>query len=74
MKGKVKWFNSKFGYGFIQTNELPNDIFIHFKEIKIPGYKTLNEGDLVKFDYNEELKKAENLKIIKKVKKLCSDH
>lgn len=48
-QGKVKWFNAKKGYGFISTNE-GRDIFVHFKEIKGQGFKTLEEGQSVEFD------------------------
>lgn len=49
MYGKVKWFNNTKGYGFI---EYPNheDIFVHYSAIKMNGYKTLNEGDMVEFE------------------------
>jgi len=48
-QGTVKWFNAGKGYGFIQRDE-GGDVFVHFKAIKIEGYKTLNEGDRVEFD------------------------
>ena len=61
MKGKVKWFDAQLGYGFIQSEEVDNDIYVHFSEIMMNGFKTLDEGDLVKFDYDPELKKATNV-------------
>ena len=45
--GKVKWFNNKKGYGFI-ADEAGKDVFVHHTAIQGPGYKTLNEGELVK--------------------------
>lgn len=66
MRGKVKWFNDKMGYGFIESKEVKNDIFIHFTNINKNGYKILYEGDLVKFDYDKDKNKAINLIIIKK--------
>ena len=48
MKGKVKWFNEKKGYGFI-TMEDGNDIFVHYSAIKGEGYRTLQEGQKVEF-------------------------
>lgn len=48
-KGKVKWFSSERGYGFI-AGEDGNDIFVHYKSINSSGYKTLNEGDTVEFE------------------------
>lgn len=51
--GKVKWFNDAKGYGFIQSEELPNgqsDIFVHYSEIMRDGYKTLAQGQTVEFE------------------------
>ncbi len=45
--GKVKWFNDEKGFGFIQSGD--KDYFVHFKEIKSQGFKTLKEGDEVQF-------------------------
>lgn len=49
LKGKVKWFNGQKGYGFI-TGDDTKDYFLHFSEIQMEGYKTLNEGDAVEFN------------------------
>ena len=49
MTGKVKWFNSEKGYGFITTEE-GNDIFAHFSQIQKDGFKSLEEGEAVSFD------------------------
>ncbi len=48
-KGTVKWFNPEKGYGFI-SREDGEDLFVHFSEIQMDGYKTLDEGQLVEFD------------------------
>ena len=47
--GKVAWFNSAKGFGFIQRENGP-DVFCHFSAILEEGYKALNEGDSVEFD------------------------
>lgn len=53
--GKVKWFNNDKGYGFIEySNE--EDIFVHYSAIRQEGYKSLNEGDEVRFDLVETSK------------------
>ncbi len=49
MKSKIKWFNNEKGYGFIENGE-GEDIFVHYSEINMDGYKTLKEGEYVKFD------------------------
>ena len=49
MKGTVKWFDVKKGYGFI-TDESGNDIFVHYSGISGDGFKTLEEGKIVEFD------------------------
>ena len=58
-QGKVKWFDSKKGYGFISesdSNDDDKDYFVHFSEIKSDGFKTLNEGQEVTFDIGESTK------------------
>ena len=47
-EGKVKWFNPDKGYGFIER-EGGDDLFVHFSEIKVDGFKTLDEGQAVSF-------------------------
>lgn len=51
-EGTVKWFNPEKGYGFISQND-GEDLFVHFSEIKMSGFKTLNEGDAVTFEVAE---------------------
>ncbi len=47
-KGKVKWFSSQKGYGFI-TPESGKDVFVHFRAIEGAGFKSLEEGQEVEF-------------------------
>lgn len=49
MLGKVKWFNNEKGYGFIEYLD-GQDIFVHYSEIRLDGYKTLSEGDIVQYE------------------------
>ena len=51
-EGTVKWFNPKKGYGFISTTD-GRDIFVHYSNISGDGYKSLDQGDTVKFDVVE---------------------
>ena len=65
MKGKVKWFNEKKGYGFI-TMEDGKDAFVHFSAIQSEGFKSLNEGDGVECEVIQGPKgpQAENVRVI----------
>lgn len=49
MNGKVKWFDSKKGYGFI-IGEDGKEIFVHFTGIAKDGFKSLDEGQAVEFE------------------------
>lgn len=66
MNGTVKWFNADKGFGFI-TAENGTDVFAHFSQINIDGFKTLDEGQSVTFDVAEGQKgpQAENIEIAK---------
>jgi len=51
-KGRVKWFNDKKGYGFIEQ-EGGEDVFVHFSAIQGAGYRTIAENDMVEFEIIE---------------------
>jgi CspA family cold shock protein len=65
MKGKVKWFNSEKGYGFIEREGGP-DVFVHFSAIAMDGFKTLEEGQTVEFEIVEGAKgpQATNVTVV----------
>ncbi len=50
--GTVKWFSESKGYGFIEQEDGP-DVFVHQSEIKAAGFKTLKEGERVRFDIEQ---------------------
>ncbi len=54
-EGTVKWFSNEKGYGFIERED-GEDLFVHFSEIQIDGFKTLNEGQKVEFEVTEGAK------------------
>lgn len=65
MQGRVKWFNSVKGFGFIAREGLP-DLFVHFSAIQAQGFKSLVEGARVEFDVIVGVhgEQAANVKVI----------
>ncbi|HMI01352.1 MAG TPA: cold-shock protein [Pedobacter sp.] len=64
--GKVKWFNTSKGFGFITPADGGKDIFVHFSAIAGDSFKELNEGDNVEFELNDGKKgpEASNVKVL----------
>lgn len=51
-RGTVKWFSNEKGYGFIEREE-GEDLFVHFSEIQVDGYRTLAQGQRVDFEITQ---------------------
>jgi cold shock protein len=63
-EGRVKWFNEKKGYGFIETDG-GRDVFVHFSAIEGSGFKSLAEGDRVSFEEESGSKGPQAAKVRK---------
>jgi CspA family cold shock protein len=65
IKGKVKWFNFKKGYGFIEPEDGSKDVFVHKSALNNSGIDNLEEGQSISFEITEENGKssAVNLKV-----------
>jgi len=61
--GKVKWFNEKKGFGFIEQPGSA-DIFVHFRSIQNEGFKTLSDGQEVQFEVEQGPKGLQALNVI----------
>lgn len=61
-EGRVKWFNEKKGYGFIETDS-QGDVFVHYSAIDGTGFRTLTEGELVRFDVEQGAKGPQAVKV-----------
>ena len=53
LKGKVKWFNGKKGYGFIEREDKEKDVFVHASAVRDAGLKFLNECDELTFEVED---------------------
>lgn len=65
INGTVKWFNNSKGYGFL-TQENGEDVFVHFTEIRSEGFRSLEEGQRVRFSIEKGPKglQAKNVEIV----------
>jgi CspA family cold shock protein len=65
-EGRVKWFSSEKGYGFIEMKD--KDVFVHFSALQMEGYKSMEKGDLVQFDIvnSDKGEQAQKVKILEK--------
>ena len=58
-RGTVKWFNSQTGYGFIQAiGGGGRDVFVHISAVERAGLRSLNEGQQIEFEIEENRGKS----------------
>ena len=63
--GKVKWFNSKKGYGFITEDKTERDIFLHISALEKSRLRILKEDQKISFDIKEEKEKLQAINLKK---------
>ena len=63
--GKVKWFNSKKGYGFITEDKTEQDIFLHISALEESKLKTLKEEQKLGFEIKKENNKLQAINLKK---------
>ena len=64
-RGKVKRFDNKKGYGFIEQNDGGPDCFVHFSSILSDGFKSLFEDDEVEFDVEDSSRGPKAVNVVK---------
>ena len=64
--GKVKWFNSKKGYGFIKDDQTQKDIFLHVSALEESKLRVLKEDQKIFYDIKEDKNKLQAINIKKK--------
>ncbi len=64
-QGKVKWFSSKKGYGFITEDKTDKDIFLHISTLEKSKLRVLKENQKIKFEIKEEKDKLQAINLKK---------
>jgi CspA family cold shock protein len=67
-KGICKWFNNSKTFGFIRLSGERGDVFVHFSQIVMDGYKTLQQGEKVEFEIAEGPKGPQAINVVPKRK------
>ena len=63
--GRVKWFNDKKGFGFIEQPD-GEDVFVHFSVIEGDGFKSLDEGQEVEYEAVQGPKGLQAARVVKR--------
>jgi len=64
-KGRVKWFNDRKGFGFIEGEREGNDIFVHYSKIESDGFKSLKRGEEIEYNVFEGPKGLQASRVVK---------
>ena len=64
-QGKVKWFDTKKGYGFIEPDDGTKDAFLHISALQAANISTIDEGDLLTYELTEQRGKMSASDVIK---------
>ena len=62
--GTVKWFNPSKGFGFISNDNGGEDVFVHFSAIQSAGFRSLDEGQRVTFDTEQDPKNSSKMRAV----------
>jgi len=65
INGKIKWFNPRKGYGFIQNEKEGKDIFLHVSALEQAGIDTLEEGEAISFEIGDNRGRENAINITK---------
>ncbi len=63
-EGTVKWFDDRKGFGFIER-ESGEDVFVHFSNVSMEGFKSLEQGERVSFDVEKTDRGLQAVSVVK---------
>ncbi len=63
-EGTVKWFDDRKGFGFIER-ENGEDVFVHFSNVTMEGFKSLEQGEKVSFDVEKTDRGLQAVNVVK---------
>lgn len=66
-EGTVVWFDEKRGYGFLSSNDFDTDLYIHYTQIKMTGYRTLMPRQIVMFSAIQSDKGLNAIDVVPKI-------
>ena len=64
-QGKVKWFDTKKGYGFIEPDDGTKDAFLHISALQASNISSIDEGDIITYELTEQRGKMSDSDVVK---------